>query len=115
VGIRIDTTVAPRIPHAHVAAAMEKALGRVPVRPTEARVTFTDVNGPKKGVDIECALLVSLPGQPPIRVARRAATPRAAFDLGYEVLARQLEESRDRHKDAARRPKKYFAAKRLLG
>jgi hypothetical protein len=115
VSIRIDTTVAPRIPRAHVAAAMEKALGRIPVRPADARVMFTDVNGPKKGVDIECALLVSLPGQPPIRVARRAPTPRVAFDLGYEVLARQLTDARERHKDSARRPKKYFAAKRLLG
>jgi hypothetical protein len=31
------------------------------------------------------------------------------------VLARQLTDARERHKDSARRPKKYFAAKRLLG
>ena len=112
--IRIDALPGGPVPHAHVMAALEKALGRVLLRPVAARVTFTDVNGPKKGEDMQCALLVTLPGRPSLRVARRAATPRLAFDLGYDVLVRRLEEARERHDDAQRRPKKYYSAKQLL-
>lgn len=112
--IRIEAMPGRRIPHAHVTTALEKALGRIPLPAVGARVTFTDVNGPKKGVDMECALLVTLPGRPPLRIARRAATPRLAFDLGYDVLVRRLEQMRARHDDARRRPKKYYGAKRLL-
>lgn len=112
--IRIDAMPGRRIPHAHVTTALEKALGRLPLHPVGARVTFTDVNGPKKGVDMECALLVTLPARPSLRVVRRAATPRLAFELAYDVLVRRLEQAREQHDDARRRPKKYYGAKRLL-
>jgi ribosome-associated translation inhibitor RaiA len=82
--------------------------------PVTARVTFSDVNGPKGGADIRCGLLVSLPGQPPIRAERAQTTVRLAFDGSYARLVRQLEHARARRQDVSRRPKKYFAAKRLL-
>ena len=112
--IRIDSTPGRRIPRSHVIASLAKALGRLPDGPVKARVTFTDVNGPKKGVDIECALLLTIPGRPAMRVARRGTTPRVAFDLGYDVAIRRLEERRERDEASSRRPKKYYAAKRLL-
>ena len=112
--IRIDSTPGRRIPRSYVTASMEKALKRIPGEPVTARVTFTDVNGPKKGVDIECALLLTQPGRPPMRVARRGTTPRVAFDLSYDIALRRLEELRERNEQSRRRPKKYYAAKRLL-
>lgn len=78
------------------------------------RVTFTDVNGPKGGRDIHCAVLVSLPGRPAIRAERAQTTPRLAFDENFARLTRQLEDVRRQRRESSRRPRKYFAAKRLL-
>ena len=111
---RIEATSGSKVPFEHVTATLEKALGRIAVQPVRARVTFTDVNGPKKGLDIECALLVKVPGHPSLRVARRAATPRAAFDVAYDIAARRLDDVRERYEESRRHPKKYYAAKRLL-
>jgi ribosome-associated translation inhibitor RaiA len=44
-----------------------------------------------------------------------AETPRLAFDAALAVLQRDLEQYRERQRDQQRHPKKYFAAKRLLG
>jgi hypothetical protein len=112
--IRVDNETQARIPRQHVLARMRQALRPVDGEAVTARVTFTDVNGPKGGADIRCALLVTVPGQPPIRVTRAETTPRLAFDAGYAVAVRQLDQGRRRRRDAARRPRKYFAAKRLL-
>lgn len=112
--IRIDSTAGRRIPRAHITASLEKALKRIPGDPVTARVTFTDVNGPKKGVDIECGLLLTMPRRRPMRVVRRGTTPRVAFDLAYDSAARWLADLRDRDEQSRRRPKKYYAAKRLL-
>jgi ribosome-associated translation inhibitor RaiA len=101
------------IPREHVIARLDQALSRLPLHPVAARVRFSDVNGPKGGPDIRCALLVELPGRPPIRVEREAITPRLAFDATYERLVRQLERSRERWQDERRHPKKYYAASRL--
>jgi len=112
--IRIEGSVTPAIPRAHVTTRMRQVLRRLPVHPVTAHVTFTDVNGPKGGNDIRCAVLVEVPRQPSIRVERRAPTPRLAFDASYDRLVRQLERYRERWQDSRRRPKKYFAARRLL-
>jgi hypothetical protein len=46
-------------------------------------------------------------------VEHLAETPRLAFDAGFSALERLLERYRERQRDSGRRPKKYFAAKRL--
>jgi ribosome-associated translation inhibitor RaiA len=112
--IRIENDTQERIPRQHVMTRMTQALGRMEASPVTAHVTFSDVNGPKGGADIRCALLVSLPGQPPIQAERAQTTARVAFDESYARLVRQLEHARARWQDVSRRPKKYFAAKRLL-
>ena len=112
--IRIDGSVGQRLPRAHIAARLERALGRLPLAPVSARVTFSDENGPRGGDDIRCAVLVELPHQPAIRVERTATTPRVAFDESCDRIVRQLERSRERWQDGRRHPKKYYAAKRLL-
>jgi ribosome hibernation promoting factor len=103
-----------RIPRVYVTARLSRVLARLPLDPVTAHVTFSDVNGPKGGNDIRCAVLVDLPHQPAIRVERLAPTPRLAFDAAYDRVARQLERHRERWQDSRRRPKKYFAARRVL-
>lgn len=111
--IRIEDKAAGRIPRAHVLLRVRQLLKRLPVRPLSVRVRFADENGPKGGVDIRCAMLVSLPGEPPIKAERLATTARLAFDRTYERVRRQAEHPRRRWRESERRPKKYYAAKRL--
>jgi hypothetical protein len=113
ISIRIEDKAAGRIPRVHVMTRMNQLLQRLPVRPLSARVSFVDVNGPKGGLDIRCGILVKVPGEPPIRVERLATTPRLAFDRSYDRVLRQAERPRRRWRESQRRPKKYFAAKRL--
>ena len=112
--IHIEGDIGRPIPRGHVTTRMRQVLSRLPLQPVTAHVTFADVNGPKGGSDIRCAVHVDLPRQPPIHVERVAPTPRLAFDATYDRVARQLERHRERWQDSRRRPKKYYAAKRLL-
>jgi len=77
-------------------------------------VAFVDENGPKGGPAVRCRVSVALPRRPTLRVEHTATTPRLAFDGVLETLERRLERMRERMRDGARRPKKYFAAGRLL-
>ena len=112
--IHIEGSPGRAMPREHVATRLRRLLGRLPMQPVTAHVTFSDVNGPKGGNDICCTVLVELPHRPSIRVARRGPTPRLAFDVSYDRVVRQLERYRERWQDSQRRPKKYFAARRLL-
>ena len=111
---RIDNATQERIPRKHVMARMSELSRRVDEEAATARVTFSDVNGPKGGADIRCGVLLAIPGRPPIRAERVQTTPRLAFDESFERASRELAQVRGRRRDAARRPKKYFTAKRLL-
>ncbi|HEU4370942.1 MAG TPA: HPF/RaiA family ribosome-associated protein [Methylomirabilota bacterium] len=86
--------------------------GRRP--PTAVRVGFRDENGPKGGLDIRCALTVELPRQAPVHAEAVAADHRLAFDGALGALRRELKAGRERRRDAARRPKKYYVAHRAL-
>lgn len=112
--IDIEGKLGRPIPREHVRARLADVLDRPGIRPVRTRVTFTDVNGPKGGDDVRCALLLELPRQPSIRIARRGTTPRRAFDEAYDRLVRRLEERLERGRDLRRRPKKYYVARRLL-
>jgi len=98
----------------HVVDKLPAAMrgGRRP--PTAVRVGFTDQNGPKGGVDIRCAITVELPRRAPLHAEGVAETHRLAFDGAFDTLARELKRDRERRRDAARRPKKYFAARKAL-
>jgi ribosome-associated translation inhibitor RaiA len=95
--------------------AVRDALARLTAWPITAHVTFVDDNGPKGGRAARCAVTVRLPYRPHVRVEKVAETPRLAFDAAMAVLQRDLERYRERQHDQQRHPKKYFAAKRLLG
>lgn len=97
-----------------VAKQLTAALSPLQVKPVAAQVTFFDENGPKGGVAFRCAVTVRLPYRPVVRVEHIDTTPRRAFDGGFATLERQLQKYRERMAERGRRPKKYYAAKRLL-
>ena len=59
-GIALDDSLRP-----FIVEKMTAATSRGRLRPTAARVGFTDENGPKGGVGIRCALTVEIPRRPP--------------------------------------------------
>ena len=92
--IQINGKVGRSIPRAHVGARLRRALSRLPVDPVTARVTFADVNGPKGGNDIRCAVLIELPRQPSIRVERLASNREIAAELGVAEKTVKVHRSR---------------------
>jgi hypothetical protein len=108
-GLRIDPALRSKI-----TADMTEALERVHKTAASAVVAFYDDNGPKNAPGIRCALTIGVPRHPPIRIERVDVTKRAAFDLAWGALSRRLHDEAERLRDAYRRPKKYFAARRLL-
>ena len=99
---------------ARVMGAMTDALAALPRKPTRARVVFSDANGPKGGEAIRCALEVRLPQRRTVHVEDVASTPRLAFAAGLTKLERRLRRTREIALESKRRPKKYFAARRVL-
>ena len=99
---------------ARVEARMSKALARLELAPVSAHVRFRDTDGPKGGVAIQCDVTVRVPRRPDMRIEHTAETPRAAFRGAFQTLERQVRRFRTRQRDRRRRPKKYYAAKRLL-
>jgi ribosome-associated translation inhibitor RaiA len=80
-----------------------------------ATVTFTDENGPKGGRAMRCAVGLTLPRHAVVRAEHTATTMRLALDGVLDKLERDLARFVERRRDAARHPKKYYAAKRFLG
>jgi ribosome-associated translation inhibitor RaiA len=101
-GLRANTRVA-------------KALAALSSRITAARVVFRDENAAKGGLDMRCAITVSLAGRGRIHVADVATTPRQALDGALDKLERRLARTRQRERESSRRPKKYHVAARLAG
>ena len=108
-GLRVDAALRHKM-----TAAMSDALGRLPGAPASAHIAFYDDNGPKNAPGIRCALTLNRPRHAPIRVQWVDVTKRAAFHLAYGALMRRLHDEAERTRDVRRRPKKYFAARRLL-
>jgi len=104
-GIALDDPLRPFIQD-----KMTAATSRGRLRPTAARVAFTDENGPKGGVGTRCALTVEVPRRPTVHANGLGETPRLAFDAAFDALEAELARERRRRRDVARRPKKYFAA-----
>ena len=104
-GIALDDPLRPFIQD-----KMAAATSRGRMRPTSARVAFTDENGPRGGVGIRCALTVDLPRRPATHASGLGETPRLAFDAAHAALEHELSRERQRRRDVARRPKKYFVA-----
>jgi ribosome-associated translation inhibitor RaiA len=89
-----------------------QALARLGVTPLSARINFTDQNGPKGGVSVRCAITVPVPRRAPVHVEHVAPTQGTAFDGALDSLEHQLTRGWRRDREAGRRPKKYYVAKR---
>jgi ribosome-associated translation inhibitor RaiA len=98
----------------HVRTRVLQALERVSSRRTAAKVIFADVNGPKGGVGLRCTIVAEMPGRREVSVEELGDTREVAFDAAFAALKQRMMRDRDRRRELARRPKKYFLAKRLL-
>lgn len=112
--IEIEGLDGDRALRSRIQRRVGKALDRVRPAPTTALVNFTDVNGPKGGVDSRCAVTVRIPRRRPVHVESLATIPWLAFSEAVDTLERQLRKQQERAMARRRRPKKYYVAKRLL-
>jgi hypothetical protein len=112
--IEFRTSSASDASRARVAAGLKTVLASLVVEPTFARATFTDENGPKGGRATRCALEAKQPRRSAVYVEAVATTERLAFDSALAKLERAVARRRAIARDAKRRPKKYFAARRVL-
>jgi putative sigma-54 modulation protein len=93
---------------------LRRALVGVRRSPVQVHVTFADVNGPKGGRDVRCAIDVRIPQTPLLHVEENADRDVTAFDRSAAMISRRISEQLGRRQDSGRRPKKYYAAQRLL-
>jgi hypothetical protein len=75
---------------------------------------FADVNGPKGGLDVRCAIDVRIPRTAPLHAEALAERDVTAFDRSAAAITRRIAQRFLRRQESERRPKKYYAAKRLL-
>jgi hypothetical protein len=95
-----------------VAARTANALKPAAKAVRDCRVTFTDENGPKGGMDIRCTIDVRLVRRAAIHVAGRGTSAALAFREAVERVHQRLDRVIGAGRDSARHPKKYFAAVR---
>lgn len=111
----IDFVIPKRLPAgARPQGGLERILTTHGIETARVTVAFTDENGPKGGRAMRCAIGLTLPRRSPVRAEHTAVSARLALDGALETLERDLARVIERRRDAARRPKKYYAAKRLL-
>jgi hypothetical protein len=70
--------------------AARRALVGVQTGPVRARVSFADVNGPKGGLDVRCAIDVKIPRTAPLHAEETAACDVTAFDLSEASISGRL-------------------------
>lgn len=61
-------------------------------------VRLTDLNGPKGGIDKQCSIVVSQPGQQTVSVKEQAKEYYAAIDAAAATLKRRLTRTLERAK-----------------
>lgn len=98
---------------ARIVQQMQHALVGVQTSPVHVRVSFADVNGPKGGLDVRCAIEVTIPRTAPLHAEETAASDVNAFDLSEAAISRQIARELERRQENGRHPKKYYAARRL--
>jgi hypothetical protein len=107
-GLPIDPSLRARI-----VRRIRRALVGVQTSPIHADVTFADVNGPKGGLDVRCAIDVQIPRTAPLHAEAIARRDFTAFDRSVAVITRRIAQRLLRRQESGRRPKKYYAARRV--
>ncbi|WP_438006577.1 hypothetical protein WME89_49745 [Sorangium sp. So ce321] len=102
---------------AHVRQSLGAKLGRFAPRIERLTVRFTDVNGPRGGVDVACDVKVVLSGRPSVVYQMRGQAPREAIDRAVPGIVRAVQSALERAPRAAssapaRRPKRTARAAR---
>jgi putative sigma-54 modulation protein len=108
VGLAIAPTLRNRI-----VRRIRRLLAGVRTNPVVVRVSLADVNGPKGGLDVRCAIDVTVPRTAPFHAEQTAASDVTAFDLSAAAMWRQISRRLERREDSGRHPKKYYAARCL--
>lgn len=84
--------------HDYIMAKVGAAAGRLKDATCTIDVRLTDLNGPKGGVDKQCSIVVTPPGQATLRVEEQATEYHAAIDAAAATLkasvARLLERTK---------------------
>ncbi|MEO6708535.1 MAG: HPF/RaiA family ribosome-associated protein [Planctomycetota bacterium] len=81
---------------AYVRSRIGSKLGKFETHMERISVRFSDLNGPKGGVDTECRVQVSLHSVPVVVVSARGTEPRRAFDSVANLVARTVQRSLER-------------------
>lgn len=79
--------------------------------PIDARIHFTEINGPKGGLGTRCGINLDWPHHPALHVEEVGVSARYAFDEALANLERRLGREVQQARDQRRRPKKYYVAK----
>jgi len=84
--------------HEYIMDKVGAAAARLNDAPCTVEVRLGDLNGPKGGIDKQCSIVVTPPGQGTLRVEEQAADYYAAIDAAAatlkKVLAKALEKSK---------------------
>lgn len=112
--VDIEGEIASAAQRGRFARRLRQTLGRLAVAPLSVRMVLVDENGPKGGRAMRCTMTIALPRRPPLHVEHVAETAVLAFAGAIDTLERRLEKDLRKGRESARRPKKYYAAKRLL-
>jgi ribosome-associated translation inhibitor RaiA len=85
--------------HEYVDRRARFAIGRFAAWVPSLRVTLSDANGPRGGVDKSCRATANLDGLPSITVSSLDASTRDAVDRALARLARAVRRAFDIHAD----------------
>ena len=91
---------------------LARALAALEIGVMRARLVLSDDNGPKGGRACRCAVTLALSKRQPIHVEHTASSSTLAFDGALTRLEHRLARVRGTARDHARRPKKYYVARR---
>ncbi|WP_438016071.1 hypothetical protein WMF18_35285 [Sorangium sp. So ce315] len=88
---------------AHVRQSLGAKLGRFAPRIERLTVRFTDVNGPRGGVDVACDVKVVLSGRPSVVYQMQGREPRETIDRALPGIVRAVQSALARAPRAASR------------
>jgi hypothetical protein len=98
--LRTYGTSVDEVTREHVRRRLARNLGTLATRIERLTVRFTDVNGPRGGVDTECALKVVLSGHRSVVYRMRGHEPRETFDRAVPGLVRAVRAAVERVQQA---------------
>ena len=84
--------------HDYIMNKIGAAAGRLKDAPCTVEVRLVDLNGPKGGIDKQCSIVVTPPGQGTLRVEEQASDYYSAIDAAAATLKKALSRALERTK-----------------